>query len=79
MNTETLKHPAWYKIKNVEPIDVRAFLLYPELVAQNIHHAIQMVGDAARLRPHAKTNKSEEATSLMMVHGYQEVQMRQHR
>ena len=69
MNTETLKHPFLYEIEDVESIDSPAFVVYPKLVAQNIRHAIHMVGDASRLRPHAKTNKSQEATVLMIAHG----------
>jgi D-threonine aldolase len=69
MNTETLTRSSWYEIENIELIDSPAIVIYPKLVEQNIRHAIEMVGNASRLRPHAKTNKSKEATLMMIGEG----------
>ena len=65
---ENDKQP-WYAIEAVDQLDSPALVVYPERVKYNIDLAIQMVGDPARLRPHVKTNKSIEATRLMMDAG----------
>lgn len=60
----------WYKIKNIDEVDSPALLVYPERVKANIDTLIKMVdGDVARLRPHAKTHKTIEATSLLLQAG----------
>ncbi len=58
-----------FSIKNIDEIDSPALVIFPEQVKQNIAHAIRMVGDVRRLRPHVKTHKSTEATQLMMEAG----------
>lgn len=58
-----------YTIDDIGELDSPALVIYPELVRQNIAHAIQMVGDVQRLRPHVKTHKSAEATRLMLDAG----------
>lgn len=58
-----------YRIKNVGQVDSPALVVYPEKVRENIAHAVRMVGDVGRLRPHVKTNKSAEATRLLMEAG----------
>ncbi|TDH18407.1 D-TA family PLP-dependent enzyme [Segetibacter sp. 3557_3] len=60
---------SWYLIDNIEDIDTPALVIYPERVNENIQVALEMVGDPARLRPHAKTHKSAEVTGLMMKAG----------
>ena len=59
----------WYTIRNIEELDTPALVVYPDRVSENIRKAIGMVGDVARLRPHAKTHKSPEVTKLMLEAG----------
>jgi D-serine deaminase-like pyridoxal phosphate-dependent protein len=59
----------WYSINNIDVLDSPALVIYPERVKQNIRTAIDMAGDVERLRPHIKTNKSAEATQLMIAAG----------
>jgi D-threonine aldolase len=59
----------WYNVDNIQALDSPALLIYPERVQHNIDLAIQMVGDVQRLRPHVKTNKSAEATKMMLNAG----------
>jgi D-serine deaminase-like pyridoxal phosphate-dependent protein len=47
----------WYILSNVEEIPSPALLVYPERVRKNIERAIEISGDADRLRPHIKTHK----------------------
>lgn len=60
---------SWYHINNIASFDSPALVLYKERVVQNIKHAVGMVGDPARLRPHVKTNKIAEVCRLMMDAG----------
>ncbi len=59
----------WYCINNIDAIDSPALVVYPERVKQNIAWAVQMAGDANKLRPHVKTNKMAEVCRLMMDAG----------
>ncbi len=59
----------WYLIDDVEKIDSPALVIFPERVKANIQTAISMVGDIRRLRPHVKTNKSADASQLMLDAG----------
>ena len=59
----------WFIIKNIEEIDTPALAVYPARVIQNIHSVVSMIDDVSRLRPHVKTNKTIEATRLMMEAG----------
>ena len=59
----------WYEVENIDQIDSPALLVFPERVKANIQTAIRMVKTADRLRPHVKTNKSAEATRLMLDAG----------
>ena len=60
---------SWYLADDINQIDSPALLIYKDRVQHNIALAIQIVGDAARLRPHVKTHKSPEATKLMLEAG----------
>jgi D-serine deaminase-like pyridoxal phosphate-dependent protein len=60
---------AWYTIENIDSLDSPALVIYPERVKLNIQTAISMIGDVNRLRPHVKTNKSPDATRLMINEG----------
>lgn len=59
----------WYTITNIDELDTPALVVYPERVRQNIRHAIEMVGDPARLRPHVKTHKTPMVTRLLLEAG----------
>ena len=59
----------WFTVDNVDEIDSPALLVYKEQVQQNIRHAIDMVGDVAKLRPHVKTNKMAEVCQMMIDAG----------
>ncbi len=60
---------AWYEIKNINELDSPALVIFPERVKHNIRLAIEMIGEADRLRPHIKTNKSPGAAKLMLGAG----------
>ena len=59
----------WYTISNIAELDTPALVVYPDRVRENIRRAIDMVGDAARLRPHVKTHKSPQVTRMMLEAG----------
>ena len=59
----------WYKINNVDALDTPALAVYLDRVKKNIQTLIESVDDVARLRPHIKTHKSPEVTSLMLEKG----------
>ena len=60
---------SWYLVDDINEIDSPALLIYKDRVQHNIALAIQIVGDADRLRPHVKTHKSPEAVKLMLAAG----------
>ena len=60
---------SWYIINDMAQLDTPALVVYPDRVRQNIAHAISMIGDVSRLRPHVKTHKSREATQLLLEAG----------
>ncbi|MFI5129008.1 MAG: alanine racemase, partial [Chitinophagales bacterium] len=59
----------WFEIENIRQLDSPALVVFPERVKHNIQLAIDMVGDAGRLRPHIKTNKSPDVAKLMLAAG----------
>lgn len=59
----------WYDINEISKLDSPALVIFPDRVRKNIQTAVHMVGDITRLRPHVKTNKSAEATRLMLDAG----------
>jgi D-serine deaminase-like pyridoxal phosphate-dependent protein len=59
----------WYHINNINTVDSPALVVYPERVKENIRILLSMIDDPKRLRPHVKTHKTKEATSLMMKAG----------
>jgi len=60
---------AWYQIKDIDKLDSPVLVVFPDRVKANIQTAIGMVGNVSQLRPHVKTNKSAEATQLMLNAG----------
>ncbi len=59
----------WYAIDNIEEIDTPALVVYPDRVKENIRVLKNFVPDTSRLRPHAKTNKSQECSRLIIDAG----------
>ena len=59
----------WFEIKNINELDSPALVVFPDRVKHNIQLAIKMIGDADRLRPHIKTNKSAGVARLMLDAG----------
>jgi len=59
----------WFEIKNINELDSPALVVFPARVKHNIKLAIDMIGDADRLRPHIKTNKSPDVAKLMLNAG----------
>jgi D-serine deaminase-like pyridoxal phosphate-dependent protein len=59
----------WYTVDNVADVPSPALLVYPERIAQNIRTALQIVGDARRLRPHLKTCKMGEVVRMHLDEG----------
>jgi D-serine deaminase-like pyridoxal phosphate-dependent protein len=59
----------WFIINDIARLDSPALVIYPDRVKQNINLLKGMIDDISRLRPHVKTNKSKEATSLMIAAG----------
>jgi D-serine deaminase-like pyridoxal phosphate-dependent protein len=59
----------WYEIEDIDRLDSPALIVIPGRVKTNIQTAINMVRNVHCLRPHVKTNKSAEATRLMLDAG----------
>jgi len=59
----------WYEITNINEVDSPSLVIYPDRVKENIQHAIDLVGDVQRLRPHVKTHKSSDITRMMLDAG----------
>lgn len=56
-------------IADVDKLDTPALVIFPERVKANINTLKAMIDDPQRLRPHAKTHKTKEATQLMLAAG----------
>jgi len=59
----------WYSTDDIEKLDSPALVIFPGRVKANIQTAMGMVDHVDQLRPHVKTNKSAEATRLMLDAG----------
>src|SRR5579871_636350 len=59
----------WFLINDIDKLDSPVLVLYTQRVKANIHAAVSMVKDVNRLRPHIKTNKSPQATQLLIDAG----------
>ena len=59
----------WYWFDDADKIDSPALIIYTDRVKENIHTLKTMIDHVNRLRPHVKTNKSAEATRLMLAAG----------
>ncbi|TKC63941.1 D-TA family PLP-dependent enzyme [Pedobacter hiemivivus] len=59
----------WFKINNVNELDSPALVFYPNRIADNIKLLLNSIDTVNRLRPHVKTHKSAEVTTLMINAG----------
>ena len=59
----------WFNIKNIEEIDTPALLIYKDRAKQNIEKAIALVHSVEQLRPHVKTHKLLEISTMMKESG----------
>jgi 3-hydroxy-D-aspartate aldolase len=59
----------WYKISNENEVDSPSLLIYPDRIAQNIQHMLNLAGSPARLMPHVKTYKMQEVIEMMQARG----------
>ncbi len=59
----------WFDIKNIKEIDTPALLIYKDRAKQNIEKAISLVHSVEQLRPHVKTHKLLEISTMMMELG----------
>lgn len=59
----------WYTISNIDEVPSPQLVIYTDRVQYNINKAVEMVGDASRLRPHIKTNKTREVVRMMLQAG----------
>ncbi|GAB3700287.1 D-TA family PLP-dependent enzyme [Spirosoma flavus] len=64
-----MEQSAWYQIDNLTHLDTPALVVYPDRVKANIAALLRAIGDVNRLRPHVKTNKSREASQLLLDAG----------
>jgi D-serine deaminase-like pyridoxal phosphate-dependent protein len=60
---------SWYKIDNADEVTSPSLLIYPDRIEANIKKAINIAGNADRLRPHVKTHKMAEVIRLQMKYG----------
>ncbi|GAB3964742.1 D-TA family PLP-dependent enzyme [Spirosoma terrae] len=66
-----MQQTPWYQLTDSNQLDTPALVIYPERVRENINLLIDSIDDVTRLRPHVKTNKSREATRMMLDAGIQ--------
>ena len=59
----------WWLVDDIDQLDTPALIVYPARVIDNIRTLKKMIDDPNRLRPHAKTHKSKEATQLCIKEG----------
>src|SRR3990170_6475363 len=59
----------WYAINNSHVLDTPAIVIYLDRVKKNIQTLVNSIDDVKRLRPHIKTHKSPEVTTLMLESG----------
>jgi D-serine deaminase-like pyridoxal phosphate-dependent protein len=67
--SEIKEQKDWYTVDNIGAIDSPALLVYLDRVKKNIAGLKDMIDDVERLRPHAKTHKTKEASLLLMEAG----------
>jgi D-serine deaminase-like pyridoxal phosphate-dependent protein len=60
---------ASYTCTGLDDLPSPALLFYRDLIQANIDHAVKMVGDPSRLRPHVKTHKTREIARMQKAAG----------
>lgn len=60
---------SWYRLNNEREVFSPALLVYPDRVERNLRRAVEIVGDANRLRPHVKTHKMAEVVRMQIAAG----------
>lgn len=60
---------SWYRLANESAVFSPALLVYPERIERNVRRAVEIVGNAARLRPHVKTHKMAEVVRMQLASG----------
>jgi D-serine deaminase-like pyridoxal phosphate-dependent protein len=60
---------SWYRLLNEREIYSPALLVYPERIERNLRRAVEIVGDANRLRPHVKTHKMADVVRMQLASG----------
>jgi D-serine deaminase-like pyridoxal phosphate-dependent protein len=58
-----------YLIDNTAELFTPSLVFYTDLIRRNIRHAIDLAGNAGRLRPHVKTHKTREIVRLELKAG----------
>src|SRR5262249_14761823 len=58
-----------YRIDDPSTIFSPSLLFYKDLIRRNIARAIEIAGNPARLRPHAKTHKTREIAKMQLASG----------
>jgi len=58
-----------YRIENTDDIISPTLIVFREILESNIARMIEIAGDAARLRPHAKTHKTRQVAQLLLAAG----------
>jgi D-threonine aldolase len=59
----------WYHLNNVSELDSPALVIYKDRVKENIKTLVESIDDITRLRPHIKTHKSSEVSSMLLDSG----------
>jgi len=60
---------SWHLIGNADQIDSPALIFYQDRIIENIKRLTASINEVSRLRPHVKTHKNSEITSLMLDAG----------
>ncbi len=59
----------WYSINNEDQFDSPSLIFYPDRITRNIKHAIALIGDVNKLRPHVKTHKTKQIVLELIGNG----------
>lgn len=59
----------WYAVEDEDKLDSPSLIFYPAKISSNIKHAISLIGDVNRLRPHVKTHKTRQIVLELMANG----------
>lgn len=59
----------WFEITNPALVNSPGIIVHEERMLQNIQHLLHICPDTELIRPHVKTHKSAEVTTILMQHG----------